>query len=74
MKAMHEKKGKKMKEKPNQPGRTKKTIRFPRQIAEEVTEHMEETGGTFSGFVIAAVRKALEKGKGNGEADTESKM
>ena len=45
---------------PNQPGRTNKSIRFPRQIAEEVTEHIEETGGTFSGFVIDAVRIALQ--------------
>ena len=51
------------KDKPNKQGKTNKTIRFPRTVAEEVTEQIEQTGGTFSAFVIAAVRKALEKGE-----------
>ena len=56
------------KDKANKQGKTNKTIRFPRAVAEEVTEQIEQTGGTFSAFVIAAVRKALEKEKGNSEA------
>ena len=51
------------KDKANKQGKTNKTIRFPRAVAEEVTEQIEQTGGTFSAFVIAAVRKALEKGE-----------
>ena len=44
----------------NKQGRTNKTIRFPRQIAEEVIQFIEKTGGMFSGFVIDAVGVALE--------------
>ena len=48
------------KDKPKKQGKTNKSIRFPRAVAEEVTEQLQETGGTFSAFVIDAVRKALE--------------
>ncbi len=48
------------KDKPKKQGKTNKSIRFPRAVAEEITKHLQETGGTFSAFVIDAVRKALE--------------
>ena len=40
------------KDKSKKQGKTNKSIRFPRAVAEEVTEQLQETGGTFSAFVI----------------------
>lgn len=39
---------------------TNKTIRFPNDVVEDVEKAIEGKDCTFSAFVIAAVRKALE--------------
>ena len=45
---------------PTQPQTTNKTIRFPNDVIEEVEKAISGKQCTFSGFVIAAVRLALE--------------
>ena len=45
---------------PVQPPTTNKTIRFPNDLVDRVEQVMAGTTSTFSAFVIAAVRAALE--------------
>ncbi len=45
---------------PSIPATTNKTIRFPNDVVEDVEKAIEGKDCTFSAFVIAAVRKALE--------------
>ena len=45
---------------PSTPPTTNKTIRFPNEVVEAVEEAVKGKDCTFSAFVIAAVRAALE--------------
>ncbi|MBE6949645.1 MAG: hypothetical protein E7456_07375 [Ruminococcaceae bacterium] len=45
---------------PKTPTTTNKTIRFPNEVIEEVEEAIRGKDCTFSAFVIAAVKNALE--------------
>lgn len=45
---------------PAQPPTTNKTIRFPNDVIEEVEKAIQGNQCTFSAFVIAAVKMALE--------------
>lgn len=45
---------------PTTPPTTNKTIRFPNDVVEEVEKAIKGKDCTFSAFVIAAVRAALE--------------
>ena len=45
---------------PSVPPTTNKTIRFPNDIIEKVEKTIQGRDCTFSAFVIAAVRSALE--------------
>lgn len=45
---------------PSIPSTTNKTIRFPNDIIEQVEKTIQGKDCTFSAFVIAAVRLALE--------------
>ena len=45
---------------PTTPPTVNKTIRFPSDVVEEVEAVLQGKEGTFSAFVIAAVRAALE--------------
>ena len=45
---------------PTTPPTTNKTIRFPNDVVEEVESAIQGKDCTFSAFVIAAVRAALE--------------
>ena len=45
---------------PSTPPTTNKTIRFPSDVAEAVETAIQGKNCTFSAFVIAAVRAALE--------------
>lgn len=46
---------------PSIPPTTNKTIRFPNDVIEQVEKVIEGKDCTFSAFVIAAVRAALEE-------------
>ena len=46
---------------PKTPPTTNKTIRFPNDVIEDVESAITGTDCNFSGFVIAAVRHALEE-------------
>lgn len=46
---------------PETPLTVNKTIRFPTDVVEKVEQAIQGKDGTFSGFVIAAVRNALEE-------------
>ena len=46
---------------PSTPPTTNKTIRFPNDVVEEVEQAIQGKNCTFSAFVIAAVRAALEE-------------
>lgn len=46
---------------PKIPATTNKTIRFPNDVIEKVEEALVGQDCTFSAFVIAAVRNALEQ-------------
>lgn len=50
---------------PNQPPTITKTVRFPADVIAEIQGHLRGTNGTFSAFVIAAVRYVLEDLKEN---------
>ena len=52
---------------PSIPPTTNKTIRFPNDVIEEVEQAIMGKDCTFSAFVIAAVRAALEELKEAGE-------
>ena len=52
---------------PSIPPTTNKTIRFPNDVIEEVEQAIVGRDCTFSAFVIAAVRAALEELKEAGE-------
>ena len=52
---------------PSIPPTTNKTIRFPNDVIEEVEQAIVGKDCTFSAFVIAAVRAALEELKEAGE-------
>ena len=45
---------------PTQPATTNKTIRFPNDVIENVEKAIQGKDCTFSAFVVAAVRAALE--------------
>ena len=45
---------------PKVPPTTNKTVRFPNDVIEDVEKAIRGTDCTFSAFVIAAVRSALE--------------
>lgn len=45
---------------PENPPTVNKTIRFPSNVVEQVESAIQGKDCTFSGFVIAAVRSALE--------------
>ena len=45
---------------PNIPPTTSKSVRFPETMVDEVEEAMRGTNSTFSAFVVAAVRAALD--------------
>jgi len=45
---------------PTTPPTTNKTIRFPNDVVEQVEKAIQGKDCTFSAFVIAAVRAALE--------------
>ncbi len=45
---------------PSVPPTTNKTIRFPNDVVEQVEQVIQGKECTFSAFVIAAVRSALE--------------
>jgi hypothetical protein len=45
---------------PTTPPTTNKTIRFPNDVVEEVEQIIQGKDCTFSAFVIAAVKAALE--------------
>ena len=45
---------------PETPPTTNKTIRFPSDVVEQVEKAIQGKDCTFSAFVIAAVRSALE--------------
>lgn len=45
---------------PSIPSTTNKTIRFPNDVVEKVEEAIQGKDCTFSAFVIAAVRAALD--------------
>lgn len=45
---------------PSTPPTTNKTVRFPNDVVEAVEEAIQGKDCTFSAFVIAAVRAALE--------------
>ena len=45
---------------PSVPPTTNKTIRFPNDVVEQVEQVIQGKDCTFSAFVIAAVRSALE--------------
>ncbi len=46
---------------PSTPSTTNKTIRFPNDVIEKVEKAIEGKECTFSAFVIAAVKLALEE-------------
>ena len=46
---------------PTTPPTTNKTIRFPNDVVEEVENVIQGKNCTFSAFVIAAVKAALEE-------------
>lgn len=46
---------------PSTPPTTNKTIRFPNDVVEAVEQAIQGKNCTFSAFVIAAVRAALEE-------------
>ncbi len=50
---------------PRQPSTTNKTIRFPNDLIEEIEAVIAGQECTFSAFVIAAARNALEELKQN---------
>ncbi len=54
---------------PSIPPTTNKTIRFPNDIIDHVEKAIEGKNGTFSAFVIAAVRAALEELDREGQGD-----
>ncbi|MGI6199684.1 MAG: YlcI/YnfO family protein [Christensenellales bacterium] len=45
---------------PVPPRSTNKSIRFPNEVIDRVEAHLVNTDCTFSAFVVAAVRKALD--------------
>ena len=45
---------------PENPPTVNKTIRFPNNVVEEIEQQIQGRDCTFSSFVIAAVRAALE--------------
>ena len=46
---------------PETPPTINKTVRFPTDVVEKVEAAIQGKGCTFSGFVIAAVRAALDE-------------
>lgn len=46
---------------PENPPTVNKTVRFPSDVVEKVEQAIQGKDCTFSGFVIAAVRAALEE-------------
>lgn len=54
---------------PSVPPTTNKTIRFPNDVIESVEDAIKGKECTFSAFVIAAVRAALDEINDNGQTD-----
>ncbi len=52
---------------PTTPPTTNKTIRFPNDVVEEVEQAIQGKDCTFSAFVIAAVKAALDDLKSSSE-------
>ena len=52
---------------PYTPPTTQKSVRFPNDVIGQVEEVIRGTDGTFSAFVVEAVRVALESLKEDGE-------
>lgn len=50
---------------PERPPTVNKTVRFPNDVVDEVEEAIQGRNCTFSAFVIAAVRTALDAWHGN---------
>ena len=50
---------------PDTPPTVNKTVRFPEDVVEAVEKVIQGKNCTFSAFVIAAVRRALDELKGN---------
>ena len=54
---------------PSIPPTTNKTIRFPNDLIEEVEQPIEGKDCTFSAFVVAAVRAAVEEVQNQQDSD-----
>ncbi len=54
---------------PSIPPTTNKTIRFPNDLIEEVEQLIEGKDCTFSAFVVAAVRAAVEEVQNQQDSD-----
>ena len=54
---------------PSIPPTTNKTIRFPNDLIEEVEQLIEGNDCTFSAFVVAAVRAAVEEVQNQQDSD-----
>ena len=54
---------------PSIPPTTNKTIRFPNDLNEEVEQLIEGKDCTFSAFVVAAVRAAVEEVQNQQDSD-----
>ena len=54
---------------PTIPPTTNKTIRFPNDLIEEVEQLIEGKDCTFSAFVVAAVRAAVEEVQNQQDSD-----
>ena len=54
---------------PSIPPTTTKTIRFPNDLIEEVEQLIEGKDCTFSAFVVAAVRAAVEEVQNQQDSD-----
>lgn len=54
---------------PSIPPTTNKTIRFPNDLIEEVEQLIEGKECTFSAFVVAAVRAAVEEVQNQQDSD-----
>lgn len=54
---------------PSIPPTTNKTIRFPNDLIEEVEQLIEGKDYTFSAFVVAAVRAAVEEVQNQQDSD-----
>ena len=54
---------------PSIPPTTNKSIRFPNDVIDEIEEAIKGTDCTFSAFVVAAVRAAVEEVQNQQDSD-----